>query len=199
MNILNLSRKYSDADFEWWEWNTKLPSKQFKKQLTRNVIELAGDVGKDIIFLGCGSSPMINCFPGNKIGVDISREKLDFLATRTDAILVYSDILSFSTDKKFDTVFLTEVIEHVGYNNVDAIISKVSSLLKKGGKAVIATPDMGNVIGYLVETTLHRDIHTSLLFGEDLKARCRRENLVYLKSKSWIWDTAYLFIKGEEC
>ena len=192
--ILNLGHDCSDPDYDWWQMKTWYPLKWPVRSLVRNTRELAGD-GDSVLSLGCGSSPLINMFHSRVVGVDINGGKIDFLKKRTTAELYKMDLTKMEPIGQFDIVLLTDVIEHVGYGNVDTVLSLVSRSLKSPGKAVIATADMGNPLGYLFEKLLNKKIHCSLLFGSDLVERCRKYGLILVGKKSWLWDTAYLFAK----
>jgi 2-polyprenyl-3-methyl-5-hydroxy-6-metoxy-1,4-benzoquinol methylase len=138
---------------------------------------------------------MINQFHCSKVGIEIEQSKVDFLRTRTDAQVMQGDILELVPRPIYDTVLMTEVIEHLGYSNIDKAISVVAGFVKPGGKALISTPDMGHPLGYAIERILHGPIHPSLMFGSDLIARCKKVGLYFIDSKHWLWDTAYLFVK----
>lgn len=194
--VLNLGHDYDDLDFETWEMTTKYPLKRFKKILAKNIKELAGE-GDTILSLGCGCSPILNMFHCSKIGVDIAAEKIEWFRSRTDAKLIATDITKLEPLGQFDIVLLNEVIEHVGYANVNKVLELVAKSLKPTGRAVISMPDMSSPIGYLVETILHKEIHTSLMFGRDLEERCRDVGLVLRDKRNWLWDTVYLFTRME--
>jgi len=192
--IWNLGHKYSDPDFDQWEFYGNHPFKGFKRRMAGYIKELAGE-GESILSLGCGCSPILDMFNCRKVGVDIDKGKLDFFRNHTDAELVVGDITKMEPSREFDIVLLNEVIEHVGYENVDKVLWLVSNSLKPKGRAVVSMPDMGNWLGRLVETTLHKEVHSSLMSSTNLVDRCKRVKLVLKDSRYCLWDVACLFVK----
>jgi len=193
--LLSLGHNYEDPDFDYWEMGSWYPNKAFKRTMARHIRELVGE-GDSVLSLGCGSSPILNMFHCRKVGVDMNSRKLDFFRQYTDAELIEADITTMEPIGKFDIVLLTEVIEHVGYGNVDRVLSLVGNSLKIGGRAVISTPDVETPFWHLAERLLHdRESHPSLLFGRDLISRCGSIGLVFKNKRNWLWDTAFLFVK----
>jgi trans-aconitate methyltransferase len=195
--LFNLGHKYVDSDYEIWEATTKYPAKFLKKILIRNTLSLIEDSPSiSILSLGCGSSPILGHLKCRKVGVDISLGKLLALKSKFPEIATYcKDITTMDPIGTFDLVLLNEVIEHVGYSYTDRVLKLVSDSLNSTGKAIISMPDMDNRLGSLIENTVHKDIHISMLSGRDLIARCEKVGLVYVKRKNWSWDTAFLFMK----
>lgn len=192
--IWNLGHGNDDPDFECWEFYGHHPFKGFKKEMAKSIRELAGE-GDRILSLGCGCSPILNMFHSTRVGVDINKAKLDFFRQHTDAELIEADITKMDPIGKFDIVLLTEVIEHVGEDNIDKALQLVSNSLVNGGRAVISTPDMDNSQGRIIENFLHRTIHSSLMTGTDLIERCSKCGLELRDKRNWRWDTAFLFVK----
>lgn len=127
--------------------------KQKAQQVVKKRIEFIVPVG-NIIELGChvGFNLIHYAKMGHTItGVDISstllREATDRLKKESEEIknrisLIHSDILDIDvcTLGKFDTVILTETLEHV--IEPYPIILKAKELLKPGGKIYIAAPSI---------------------------------------------------------
>ncbi len=70
-------------------------------------------------------------------GISISQVSIDFLNTRAKKLgydweLVYSDLLAYKTDQKYDCIVIMGVIEHLP--NYAAVLAKFMSLLKPGGR-----------------------------------------------------------------
>jgi len=50
-------------------------------------------------------------------------------------------------------------------------------------------------LGRLVETILHKGVHTSLMSGVDLVGRCKKTKLILRDKRSYLWDVAFLFVR----
>lgn len=101
--------------------------------------------GKDILELGCGMGDFIvscmNFAPKTVEGVEISKYACDFIKKNNPKIHISNgDIENFKSKKRYDTIFLFHVIEHV--KDPIALIKKCKSLLKKDGVIVIETPNL---------------------------------------------------------
>jgi 2-polyprenyl-3-methyl-5-hydroxy-6-metoxy-1,4-benzoquinol methylase len=195
--VFNLGHKYSDPDYEEWEYYTRWPTKLFKRKLVQNTLALIEDLpSMRILSLGCGSSPILGVLKCSKVGVDINPEKLLVLRRNHPEVVTYCyDITRMQPIGQFDVVLLNEVIEHTGYDNTDQVLRLVSDSLLDSGRAVISMPDMDNRLGNLLERTFHKDIHISMLSGRDLIARCKKVGLKFVAKRNWQWDTAFLFVK----
>ncbi|MBS3073810.1 class I SAM-dependent methyltransferase [Candidatus Pacearchaeota archaeon] len=91
----------------------------------------------------------IGCWNGGKVlnlskrchafGIDIDKQKLSLANPRIKNKLRHADAtIKIPFDKKFDWIYLSEVIEHV--KNDDALLKNISSSLKIGGKLILTTP-----------------------------------------------------------
>jgi ubiquinone/menaquinone biosynthesis C-methylase UbiE len=91
-----------------------------------------------VLDVGCGSSVIVQKIP-NSIGVDISRDKLDYLNGR-GMPLIQADArsLPFRSDS-FDTVISSQVIEHI--KEQAGIFDEMRRVLKPRGRLIIGTPD----------------------------------------------------------
>jgi cyclopropane-fatty-acyl-phospholipid synthase len=70
-------------------------------------------------------------------GISISHVSLDYLKHKSDTgghdwNLVYSDLLTYESDEKFDAIVIMGVIEHLP--QYDRVLRKFLNLLKRGGK-----------------------------------------------------------------
>ncbi|MGQ0741502.1 MAG: class I SAM-dependent methyltransferase [Alphaproteobacteria bacterium] len=70
-------------------------------------------------------------------GISISQASIDYLNGRArqlgyDWKLIYSDLLAYQTDTKYDSIVIMGVIEHLP--DYHAVLSKFVSLLKPGGR-----------------------------------------------------------------
>jgi len=68
-------------------------------------------------------------------GITISQSSIDYLARRAAALcqsweLIYSDLLAYETERKFDAIVIMGVIEHLP--NYERVLAKFITLLKPG-------------------------------------------------------------------
>ena len=201
-NILwNLGHGNDDGDFDWWEYTSGWPHKRFKRILGKYIKELAGE-GDSILSLGCGSSPILNLFTGQKVGVDINPDKIFFFRDHTDAKLMQRDIGKLTVDdfngQQFDIILCNEVVEHLEPEDYWNTLHLVSNLLKPGGRFVLSTPDLSSKVGNLVENILHGEFHTNMMSSSKMIEDIEIETgLVYNTSRNFLWDKIHLFVKGE--
>lgn len=98
--------------------------------------EASGLKGKLLDF-GCGRKPYQNLFSVDEyIGVDMETTGHDHTSSKAD---MYYDGKSLPfNDNMFDTIFSSEVLEHVF--NPDEILPEVNRVLKPGGKILLTVP-----------------------------------------------------------
>lgn len=106
--------------------------------------------GEDILDIGCsqGIVPLLLAKSGKKVlGVDVLPESIDYaneLLCKEDTMVqskvsfICADFLNYDFNQQYDTIILTEVLEHILY--VDQFMEKAVSMLKKSGKIVITVP-----------------------------------------------------------
>jgi len=88
-----------------------------------------------VLDIGCGNKPYLSLFPesiSQYIGCDVvqsDQKKVDVICNANDIPL---------PDSEFDTIFSTQVIEHVADHN--GLLSEAFRLLKTGGKLIISGP-----------------------------------------------------------
>lgn len=100
--------------------------------LTANIARHA--TGK-VLDIGCGNKPYLDLFPksvSEYVGCDIVQSDLN----RVDIICEANNIPLESNS--MDTVFSTQVIEHVADHN--GLLSEANRILKPGGKIIVSGP-----------------------------------------------------------
>jgi SAM-dependent methyltransferase len=113
---------------------------------------------KRILEVGCGlgylTYSMIKA-GFNVTGLDISMNAIVKATARYGKHFVCADLHEYGqkTDIKYDTIILTEVIEHVP--NIYEILSSLTGLLSDGGEIVITTP---NKSSFSTETVWYTDL-----------------------------------------
>ncbi len=70
-------------------------------------------------------------------GLTISQESVDFLERKSEKLgfdweIIFSDLLAYKTDKKYDAIVIMGVIEHLP--QYDRVLEKFMSLIKPGGR-----------------------------------------------------------------
>jgi len=145
----------------------------------------------NVIDIGCGASKVIQNMAEKSIGLDIAFNKLSFLKNKgIKPVLIYSDCnknLPFK-DEYFDTVILSNVIEHL--SDSSKVISEINRVLKKGGVFIISTPDystlMWNLIGYIYEHLIpfaYGSAHITKYTFKSLKCLLSAHNFRILDNK----------------
>ena len=150
--------------------------------------------------MGCGFGQFMYQIVQNQenhvIGTDIKHgvlKKASFLLRQLHCKKKYNFInqsdrqLPFKNDS-FDYVVSADVLEHVGYENQENVLSEIFRVLKNGGQAIIHTPNQNRVrittllkkIYYLIKGFRPRDIthafpkeHVSLTTSKRLNTICR--------------------------
>ena len=101
--------------------------------LKRHSSQLAGR----LLDVGCGTKPYRDLFDVEEyIGIDIKNEAHEKIADAVD--IVYDGREFPFSDASFDSVFSSEVFEHVFY--LDELIKESHRVLKEGGKLLITLP-----------------------------------------------------------
>lgn len=96
----------------------------------------------DVLEVGCGYGYLTHAVRTqghNCIGIDISAAAIEAAQKSFGGEFITADINTFTTDKKFDLIVATEVIEHL----VDPLgfIESLKSLLQPQGVIIITTPN----------------------------------------------------------
>ncbi len=198
--LWNLGHDNDEGNFDWWEYTSGWPHKRFKRTLGKHIKDLAGE-GERILSLGCGSSPILNLFSGQKVGVDMNPEKINFFKDHTDASLFVGDITKIGEEElgkeKFDIILCNEVIEHIEGEGFDHLLNLFDNYLNVGGRLVVSTPDTSSKLGNLVENVLHGEFHTNLMTADNLVEAIKAKGLVYTDNRNFLWDKIHLFEKVE--
>lgn len=125
----------------------ELHSRYFKKNYLGFMPK---DKNKYILDLGCGMGHFLyfceKCGYKNCIGIDTSRENIDFIKRRGTLQVYLSSITDFLKDKEeqFDVIVLNDVIEHLTKEEIFDVLPAVMKAMKKGGVFLVKTPNMAN-------------------------------------------------------
>jgi len=166
----NLGHNVDDDDFEWWEYLGPHPVKRWWKrrvaQITHDLVAKYPLEKSRILILGCGSSPSINLYHCQRVGVDISKAKIDFLQNHTEATLLLRDVtkplnLPPQVPGTYDIIICNEVIEHLSSQGLQGVVDNIRKLVSHDGKVIVSIPDeSSSLVGKWAERIMHNDIHT---------------------------------------
>jgi len=123
----NMENKSNIIKF-WEAYETKFAG----DILAPEIVTLAKKyIGKKVLDVGAGSGALINLIPG-AIGIDIAPK---------DPKILKGDISQLPFKKKsFDTIFATEVLEHLEVEILNEGIKEIFRVLKKYGYLIITFP-----------------------------------------------------------
>jgi SAM-dependent methyltransferase len=164
-----------------YDWESYYHGNPMQKWWKRKIAQTVWDwfpIEKDLLNVGCGSSPIALRYP-HSINVDMDTAKLDFMKHRMPlALFVKGDACNLDFHGgRFDQVICIEVIEHTPYP--EKVVSEISRILKKGGQAIIATPDYSKTLWHVAELfTPYKEWHGAKLTRTAVESLCRENGLV---------------------
>lgn len=140
------------------EWHAFYESngwrKKWKQAIAFKLAEISGELQPHTVLdVGCGSSPNINYIHGKeKYGIDVRKEAIEFLATRTEAKLQEGSVLSIPfPDGKFNLTCCIEVIEHMKNKDAEIAVKELARVTKTDGHVVVATPNYNSLLWRAIE------------------------------------------------
>ena len=110
--------------------------------LFENIKQMSKELSGDLLDFGCGAKPYRELFTrcDKYVGCDITDSGHDHVNEDID---VYYDGVSLPfKDESFDSIFSSEVFEHV--INLEVILPELNRVLKRGGKMLITVPFVWN-------------------------------------------------------
>jgi len=88
-------------------------------------------IGNKVLDIGAGSGALINLIP-NSIGLDIAPKQPE---------IIKGDITNMPfEDQSFDTIFATEILEHLDNDTLNKGTVEINRILKKWGHLIITVP-----------------------------------------------------------
>lgn len=126
-----------------WKQSIALLLKDITKQLQP----------KNLLDVGCGSSPNINLMAGQKkVGIDINAKAIEYIKEHSDATFMEGSILDIPLpDSSFDVVTCIEVLEHLYPNEIDRAMTELVRVLQHEGHLILATPNYASLRWRLIE------------------------------------------------
>lgn len=136
--MVNALKKYYHDQMFFPGWGAVFinPFYFARKGLVKEMIELSGCVGGDLLDVGCGTKPYRRVFNVNTYrGLDI-----DSLVARGRGVAddLYDGKSFPYNDDSFDSVLCNQVLEHVF--NPDEFLTETNRVMKLGGKLLLTVP-----------------------------------------------------------
>jgi SAM-dependent methyltransferase len=139
--------------------------------------------GEAILDVGCASrfgksdwlhGLLVDQFP-KVVGIDINERTIDALRSQGFDVQL-ADAQDFELNRKFDTVFAGEIIEHL--DNVHGFLTSVLRHLNPGGQLVLTTPNAFYIGGFVYRWGGHGQVHPehTCWFCEDTLRRVLEVN-----------------------
>lgn len=95
-----------------------------------------------VLDIGCGIGRNLLNLDGRGVGVDHNPHSVEVALSRGLAAYTPDDFLAsaYARQGRFDALLLSHVLEHMGRGDAVALIREYLSYLRKGGRAVLITP-----------------------------------------------------------
>jgi SAM-dependent methyltransferase len=108
-----------------------------RKALFQHIKMLSPHLSGKLLDFGCGRKPYENLFTVSEyIGIDMEKTGHEHASSKVD--IFYNGKEIPFPDESFDSIFCSEVLEHVF--NLNEILPELRRVLKKGGKMLITVP-----------------------------------------------------------
>ena len=136
-------------------------------------------IGNKILDVGAGSGALINLIP-ESTGLDIAPKQPN---------IIKGDISSIPFENQsFDTIFATEIFEHLDNDTLNKGIIEINRILKNGGHLIVTVPYKENLSQNMVScpdcgTKFHRWGHLQVFDEENITLLLKKENLKVIKIK----------------
>ena len=133
-NYLNEKKGNERSVQDFWEKNEASYAGDI---LSTEIIRLSkGYIGKSVLDVGAGSGALISHISG-AIGIDLAPK---------DPKVMKGDVLNMPfEDGRFDTVFASEVVEHLSTGIMVGGLKEIRRVLKNNGKFIITIPYKENI------------------------------------------------------
>lgn len=151
-----------------YRWSHNHQDNSFKYlNKTINIITDSLNKNSKVIDIGCGNGYLTKKITKkfkNVVGVDQSKSAIKFAKKNYKGKIKFinSDLENLNLKKKFDIIFLIEVIEHV--YSPDNLIKKIKKFMKKNTILIISTPYHGYFKNLLIALLNKFDDHLNPLW-----------------------------------
>lgn len=116
----------------------------YKKFLPSNrdarILDIGCGMGHFLYFLKCEGYR-------NFLGIDISKQQIDFVKENITDSAVVADVLDFLGKEHFEVIVLNDILEHIPKNKLIEFLHMVSDSLENNGAVFIKVPNMSNPFG----------------------------------------------------
>ncbi len=147
---------------------------------------LENSTGDSLLDIACGDGMLTEMFAAHFkciVGVDASGRHLTEARKRVPAAEFYESLIEeFECDRKFDSVFMLDLLEHV--QDPATVLTKAASFLEPGGRLIVHVPNCDAVnrrIAVLMGTLL--DCRELSPFDLEIAGHRRSYNLESLKKE----------------
>jgi len=132
-----------EKEFKFFPWGILI--KKVIPEILKNAKK-----GSKILDLMCGPGYLLGKInkKGQNLqltGLDLDKEFIRYAKKKYSRIkFIAADALKYKFKEKFDLILITAGLHHLPYSTQEKFIKKVSSLLEKGGKVILADPFISN-------------------------------------------------------
>ena len=121
-----------------WHHIFSQPFFLIRRGLNKKVAELSSKLSGEVLDFGCGSKPYLQYFTHVEKYVGLDIETSGHLHTNEKIDVYYDGKKIPFGDNHFDSVFSSEVFEHVF--NIDEVLTELHRVLKPNGKLLFTCP-----------------------------------------------------------
>ena len=192
----------STCNYEWNSWTSIIPIQTYWKRRVGYLTKSLLGNPESILDVGCGSSRTISLFHCSRMGVDGSKEKLDYLKSRTNIDTCQADLeLGIPLDNEYDAIICNNVLEHLVH--FENILDDISRLLIVKGRTIITVPNYTKSHRVrLLEWIYNKFMpwgfgydHVVKFTEESLDSLCKSRGLKLVTRKAVITDMVCLYEK----
>lgn len=124
-----------------------------------------------VLDLGSGYADFINCIKAKKkIAVDINSESKKYCDKDVVFIKSPSTDLGGVKDKSIDTVFVSNLFEHLDLGEINLTLKEIKKVLKKNGILIIIQPNFRYAYKNYFDDYTHKSIFTHTSLSDLLKS-----------------------------
>lgn len=172
--------------------------------------------GKDVLDLGSGTGELCRVVSdagaNSVVGVNLSREEIEFARRQVDANFVFEDVVSYlgkCEASSIDCIFALNILEHLDKDSLVILLERAVRALKPGGVLIAMVPNATSPFGGMTrywDITHHNAFTPSsvrqlaLLVGFSEDVRFRECGPVPYGAISFIryglWQVIRLLIRG---
>lgn len=184
-------KELKNIDYESYRWRKDKASEEQYEE-TKKAILFHLISAKDVLEIGPGPGTWTKFLmkKAKKIFlVDISKEMLKQAKKNLGNKVKYGclDFLDFKTNRKFDLIFSSRVIEYIP--DIEKTIKKIKSLLKKNGKIIIITKNPARRWKHILFKNKLDKLHENWIPISKIKKIMQNENFKEIRIYPIIFST----------